>query len=77
MRVFIPVSDDWEAEPGAVAPPLVPYRTGLALWHEATIERGGTGQSAASPGVQCPGNVNGAPARSDSASPTPALSSST
>jgi len=33
MRCFVPVEDDWDAINGSAAP-LVPYRCGLALWHE-------------------------------------------
>ena len=65
MRVFVPIEDDWEAAfgPGGV---LVPYRAGVALCPEQLPES-----------RQFAGSVSSAPGFKASASPTPALSSST
>ena len=66
MRVFVPIEDDWEAAFGGNGGVLVPYRTGVALCPELS-----------QPAPQRPGSVSGAPSFKPSASPTPALSSST
>ena len=66
MRVFVPIEDDWEAAFGGNGGVLVPYRTGVALCPELEREA-----------PQRAGNVSSAPGFKPSASPTPALSSST
>ena len=66
MRVFVPIEDDWEAAFGRSGGMLVPYRTGVALCPELSQQP-----------AQRAGNVSAAPGFKPSASPTPALSSST
>ena len=66
MRVFVPIEDDWEAAFGHGGGVLVPYRTGVALCPELQPDA-----------RQRAGSVNSAPGFKPSASPTPALSSST
>ncbi len=34
MRVFVPVPDEWDGGASFAQEVLVPYRAGLALWHE-------------------------------------------
>jgi len=40
MRVFVPVDDDWDGRLPTTGEKPVPYRAGLALWHQALAQAG-------------------------------------